>query len=136
LVLGFLTAIVKNQVESIVLSLWACLCNPEKQLAPRFCSATPPTSKNMQSFPGRIYFFWACLCNTDEQSATKLCGTSLQSSKNKLIFLSLLSLWSCLCNPNEQPAAKLCGAISQNAKNKPILILFRQSLPSFEQMGR
>ncbi len=42
LFLGFLLAIVKNQVESTV-SLWACLCNLEKQVAPRFCGTIPQT---------------------------------------------------------------------------------------------
>ena len=58
LFLGFLLAIVKNQVESTVLSLWACLCNLKKQVAPRFCGTIPRTSKSMLIFLGRVYFLF------------------------------------------------------------------------------
>ncbi len=58
LFLGFLTAIVKKQVESTVLSLWACLYNLEKQMAPRFCGTIPQTSKSMLIFPVRVYFLF------------------------------------------------------------------------------
>ena len=120
-----------------VYSLWACLCNPDKQLAPRFCDATPPTFKNMQSFPGRVYFFLGfvsailmsnllpiymapvckvlkiCWSFQAESTFFGADGHYVAYSKNiKFHFSrwSLLSLWDCLCSPDEWPTTKLCAA--------------------------